>query len=150
MKNFIKLAFISFLSTSAYGAVVVPTGALMCTRDYNLWGEASRCACPSETDYDLRIGRCIQGSFDPVSTMGEISSQVSAIGGETTGVVIQASAEESYELVLPNYLKEQLNQGELKGIQYEVEGDYLIVPGVETGDRPTIIVNSLKPINQGQ
>ncbi len=146
MKYLIRYAILGLLSSSAYGATVVASGPLVCTRDYNLWGEASRCACPTPTDYDRRIGRCIQGELEPISIAGEIQSPVSAIGGETTGIVLQASELERYELVLPRYLRDQMQEGQVQGISYEVQGDYLVVPGVETGDRPTIIVNSLRPI----
>lgn len=148
MKNLIRALFIGLMSTSAYSASIVQTEGLACTRDFNAWGNAGRCACPSESNYENRIGKCLIGQLESISTTGQISTEVSAIGGETTGIVIQSADAASYELVLPLRLKEQLQQAQVEGVQYTVEGDFLNIQGVESGDRPTIIVNELTPLSQ--
>lgn len=148
MKNLIRALLIGLMSTSAYSASIVPTEGLACTRDFNAWGNAGRCACPSESDYENRIGKCLIGQLESITTTGQISTELSAIGGETTGIVIQSADAGRYELVLPLRLKEQLEQAEVDGVQYTVQGDYLNIEGVESGDRPTIIVNDLTPLNQ--
>lgn len=143
MKSILRFLIVGLLSSTAFSADTVATDTLACSRDYNAWGKAGRCDCPIESSYESRIGRCLTGTLEPVISTGTIASELAAIGGETTGIELQTGDNESYELVLPVLLKKQLEQANLKGLQYKVEGDLLHVKGVETGDRPTIIVNSL-------
>ncbi|MBC7530698.1 MAG: hypothetical protein H7318_03905 [Oligoflexus sp.] len=122
MKSILRFLFIGLLSSTAYSADTVATDTLACTRDYNAWGKAGRCACPTESSYKSRIGRCLTGTLEPVISTGEIATELAAIGGETSGIELQTGDNESYELVLPLLLKKQLEQANLKGLQYKVEG----------------------------
>ena len=150
MRSIMRFIFLGIVSTTAYSANTVATDTLACTRDYNAWGQAGTCACPALSEYEPRIGRCLAGELEPVVSTGEIANEVAAIGGETTGIELQTANNENYELVLPLLLKKQMQQANLKGLQYRVEGDLLQVEGVETGDRPTIIVNSLTLLEGAQ
>ncbi|MES2746529.1 MAG: hypothetical protein V4655_13940 [Bdellovibrionota bacterium] len=154
MKQFIKAGVCAsilsmtaaFAVTAQAAATVVETQDQICLRDFNPWGKASACQCPEESNYDERIGLCLSGSMENVQTQGQVALPVSAIGGETTGVLFQSSELGEYELVLPLQLKSRLEQGNFEGVDFLLEGDFLTLQGVETGDRPTIIVNSLTPI----
>ncbi|RZA25257.1 MAG: hypothetical protein EOP10_07400 [Proteobacteria bacterium] len=154
MKQFIKAGVFScvlsmtaaFAVTAHAAATVVETQEQICSRDFNPWGKASACGCPEESTYDARIGLCLSGSMENLQAQGQVALPVSAIGGETTGVLFQSSELGEYELVLPLQLKERLEQGNFEGVDFLLEGDFLTVQGVETGDRPTVIVNSLTPI----
>ena len=130
-------------SIPASAAAVIPTEGSICTRDYNPWGLASRCECPEPSAYEHRIGQCITGQLQPLRVEGFISTQMAAIGGETTGIVLESSEIGYYELVLPLHLRAELEQAELSGRSFTVTGDYINIRGIESGDRPTLIVNTL-------
>lgn len=133
-------------AVTASAAEVVPAENRACTRDYNAWGNASQCTCPSEAMYDQRSAYCLRGELEAFSSEGFVSTGIAAVGGETTGVVFESSEQDLYELILPLRLKAQLAESNT-GTVYRIYGDYIEVPGVESGPRPTIIVNQLIPVN---
>lgn len=139
----------AFAATAEAAEVVPGDGNLLCTRDFNAWGHASQCQCPSGSTYEKRSAYCLKGELEAIESVGAVSTEVSAIGGETTGIVLQSSEQDMYELILPLRIQKELTESEANGTIYQVQGDYLEVPGVETGARPTIIVNSLSPISDG-
>lgn len=150
-KSLIAAFAVASFAVGARSAEVVPTGeALMCTRDYNPWGRASLCECPEQSTYENRSGYCIRGTLEPVMSEGLISTGMMAIGGETTGIILDTAEQGSYELILPLSLKQSLENMETESIGFQVVGDYLEVPGVETGMRPTIIVNQLIPLTTSE
>ncbi len=132
-----------FGSTLALSAVVVPTENQICTRDLNPWRQASNCSCPLDTHYDQRIGYCVEGSAPRISALGEIRTDVVAIGGETTGVLLKGLDRKQFELVLSNQLLEEIQGLEKKDQLFEVRGEYIELPGIEISRRPAIIVNSI-------
>lgn len=144
MKNLIPTILCSIIAGSAGAATVVPVADLICSRDYNAWGKASVCRCPSELHYDKRVGSCLTGETETTTATGEIATHVMAIGGETTGVVLATSEDESYELILPNSLKNELAQAQLEGQKFTVTGDLVNLTAVESEERPSIVVTSIE------
>lgn len=113
-----------------------------CTRDLNLWGHASHCACKNEELYDDRPGLCLQnGEGEKVTVQGPISAGMVAIGGETTGFVIKSQEETSYELILK--LSDQEKLQKLTGQWFEIAGEFILIKSVEIPARKAIIVDTL-------
>ena len=135
-------------ASSVFAAEVVPSEYSICTRDFNAWGLASHCSCPETATYDMRIGLCLGGALESVTVTGELNTDASAIGSETTGVVISNPEQGSYELVLSRLQKMQVAKLQTQGLLYQVSGDFLVVPGIEIQERPTIIVDSIVPLLQ--
>ncbi len=85
--------------------------------------------------------------FVNVEIRGKLETGIAAIGGETTGVRIQADGI-SMELDLRSQpeLSKQLDK--LNGKLVHVTGQLTVRKGVETGKRQVVIVNSLKVVDQ--
>lgn len=69
---------------------------------------------------------------------GRIKSNIMAIGGETTGVILITKENNSVELVLKNQHTNQHNE-----VDVEVEGKYKILKGIERGERKVFIVDKI-------
>ena len=137
--NAILMAAGIFASAS-YGAWVVDTQVLACTQDFNEWGHGSRCGCPEATQYNQRIGRCLQGEAYPIRVQGVLHSGVMAIGGETTGFELETKFGR-FELIVR--LADVAKLQKANGLTFEVSGEFLLMPGVETHQRPVIVVDEL-------
>lgn len=143
MKFLIRTLLSLMIATAAKGATVVPVADLICTRDFNAWGQASICGCPSELHYDKRVGACLAGEAESATVRGEIATEVMAIGGETIGLLLTSPDEGTFELIVPLYLKRQLNQAELKGIEFQVTGDLVNLSAVGSEERPSLVVTDI-------
>ncbi len=128
------------LASTAHGAWVVETQTLACTLDYNQWGHGSSCGCPEATQYNQKIGLCLQGEAYPIRVQGVLHSDVMAIAGETTGIELETKFGR-FELMvkLPDIVKMQKGNG----LTFEVSGEFLLIPGVEARRRSVIIVDEL-------
>ncbi|HYX33880.1 MAG TPA: hypothetical protein VE954_12260 [Oligoflexus sp.] len=144
--NMLKAIIFSLagFAANAQSAEIISTNSMACTKDINLWGHASRCACPVSSLYDPRLGACVIGTYEPIMVSGQILAGLGAIGGETTGIALRTfeNPEISYELVLNKVDSKKLSQ--LNGLPFEVEGDFINLPGVEIPSRPAIIVRELR------
>ncbi len=149
MKNFIALLFASatLYASSSFATTIAPVETLACTRDFNAWGHAGNCACPHATRYENRLGACVQGAPVAFSTEGELSTEV-AIGGETTGLVIVDSSNDTYELIVNRQTQAQIDELIAQGVKYRVTGEILEVDGVESGARPTVLVDTIEAVTQ--
>ena len=128
------------LASTAHGAWVVDMHALACTLDYNEWGRASSCGCPEATQYNQKIGRCLQGEGYPIRVQGVLRSDVVAIGGDTTGFELETKFGR-FELIVK--LAEIAKLQKANGLTFEVSGEFLLLPGVETPKRSVILVDEL-------
>ncbi len=146
MKFILSLFFASIIATSASAVTIVPVENQICTRDLNLWGQPSRCSCPDEVSYDQRIGKCVIGEVEPIVVSGELLTGVSAIGGETTGFVLSDANRGDFELILTRPLRAEFSELDTSGTMYQIEGEYVLVEGIEIPERPTIIVTGIKPL----
>lgn len=143
-------AILGLLGTSlAFSATVVPSQDMICTRDLNPWRQSSICSCPDNTRYDQRIGYCVEGPAYPATVRGEIETGVMAVGGETSGIVLESLSDARFDLVLSNDLLRQLEEGTERGQIFEVEGEYIELPGTEIPLRPSLIVSSIRELRQG-
>ncbi|MBC7661341.1 MAG: hypothetical protein H7249_16725 [Chitinophagaceae bacterium] len=147
MKNFLTLIFSGLLTHTAFATTIAPVDVGMCTRDFNPWGHSSMCSCPHATRYDLRIGRCVQGAPVEANQLGVISKEL-AIGGETSGAVLNTDEGQKFELILSRQASAQLEDPQNLGQKYQISGEILEVEGLETATRPTIIVDALVPVAQ--
>jgi hypothetical protein len=127
-----------FLACTAHGAWVVDTQALACTQDYNEWGRGSSCGCPEATHYNQKIGRCLQGETYPIRVQGVLHSGVMATEGETTGIELETKFGR-FELIVK--IAEIPKLQKANGLTFEVNGEFLLIPGTETHKRSVIIVN---------
>ncbi|WP_141733307.1 hypothetical protein [Oligoflexus tunisiensis] len=141
--NAILFSLIS-VTSAAQGAEIFPTENLGCTKDLNPWGKPSRCFCPVESRYDARLGSCVIGEYESITVSGQVVTGIVAIGGETTGIALRTfeNPDVSYELVVTREDRRILSR--LNGLPFEVEGDFIELPGLETGARPAIIVKELR------
>ena len=130
----------SFAGKSVEPEGIYPSG--VCTRDFNPWGHASRCACPDTYQYEQRAGLCIpkDSSLEEIETEGTLRAGVVAIGGETTGVEL-ITDQGSYELILER--KELDTISRYDGLTVEVTGDLIYLPKVEKASRPALIVKNI-------
>jgi hypothetical protein len=141
MKILNALLITAGLSAGAANAAwVVDAQALPCTQDYNPWGHGSSCACPEATQYNQKIGRCLQGEAYPILVQGVLHSDVMAIGGETTGIELETKFGR-FELVVKLADIPKLQRA--NGLPFEVSGEFLLMPGVEMPRRLVIIVDQL-------
>lgn len=129
-----------FASAATYGAWVVDTPALVCTLDFNEWGHGSSCGCPEATQYNQRIGLCLQGEAYPIRVQGVLHSGVTAIGGETTGFELETKFGR-FELIVR--LAEIAKLQKANGLTFEVSGEFFLIPGVEIHKRSVIVVDEL-------
>ena len=121
----------------------------ICTSDFNLWGNSSQCKCEKEEVYDERAGLCLSnGEAEKITVQGAISTDVAAIGGETTGFVIKTFEETSYELILKRADQETVK--ELGGPWFEVSGEHIIIESVEMKRRQAIIVDTFAVLEKVQ
>lgn len=134
-------------STLAFSATVVPAPEMICTRDLNPWLQSSRCSCPEETRYDQRIGYCVKGPAENLAIRGEIETNVLAIGGETTGIVLTSLNDARYELIMPAAWEEKAKAWETQGRTFEVRGEFIDLPAVELPARPALIVSSIQELS---
>ncbi len=132
-----------FFTSSAMGSPRVghnPTG--MCTRDFNPWGHASTCSCDNNAIYDERAGLCFtDGETEKITVQGPVSAGMAAIGGETTGVVLETADNITYELIVTVADREKLQK--ISGMWFEVTGDFINITSVTRGERRAIIVDTL-------
>jgi hypothetical protein len=127
-------------ASTAYGAWVVDARALACTQDYNEWGHGSSCGCPEATQYNQKIGRCLQGEAYPIRVQGVLHSGVTATGGETTGIELETKFGR-FELIAK--LADIAKLQKANGLTFEVSGEFLLMPGVEARRRSVILVDEL-------
>lgn len=114
----------------------------ICTRDFNLWGHASRCSCGDGSVYDERSGLCLSGDKTAERfVQGTVSSGMAAIGGETTGFLLETAEHETYELILT--IEDQEKLRELSGMWFEISGETIVIQSVEMGARQAIIVETI-------
>lgn len=139
----IILSLAGFAATAQSAEIISATGQA-CSKDINPWGHPSYCICPDPSRYDQRIGSCVVGAYEPIIVSGQILAGLAAIGGETTGIALRTfdHPQVTYELVLTKKDHKKLSQ--LNGVPFEVEGDFVKLPGVEAGPRPAIIVRELR------
>lgn len=142
--NKIALTLILLLSASiAFASPRVgtrPEG--ICTRDLNLWGQASRCTCDQGQIYDQRAGLCLEDvKGEEIIVQGAVAAAMAAIGGETTGFEITTPEAHTYELILKVPDQEKLRK--LDGMWFEVTGELIIIDSVERKGRKAIIANTL-------
>lgn len=130
----------SISASTVYAAWVVDTQALACTQDYNEWGRGSSCGCPEATQYNQKIGLCLQGEAYPIRVQGVLHSDVMAIGGEAAGFELETKFGR-FELIVK--LAEIAKLQKANGLTFEVSGEFLLIPGVETQKRAVIIVDKL-------
>ena len=115
----------------------------ICTMDLNRWGQASRCSCGPGTTYDERAGLCLDGeATEPVMVQGTVIAGMAAIGGETTGLVIETSDGTVYELIAT--LDDQQKLSEKSGMWFEVEGEEITIDSVEKPHRAAIIADQIR------
>lgn len=114
----------------------------ICTRDLNLWGNASQCSCAEGQVYDERAGLCLEGlNSKEILAQGALSANLAAIGGETTGFAIKTPEDDVYELILKVPDREKLKK--LDGMYIEVAGELITITSVERKGRKAIIVEKL-------
>jgi hypothetical protein len=80
---------------------------------------------------------------------GTLETGVAAIGGETTGIAIEISATQSYELELRDDKGLSAAADQLKNKQVTVVGYLTTKRGVEIRERHIIVVTSLKAAEPG-
>lgn len=115
----------------------------ICTRDINEWGHAGNCSCESNLQYDPRSGLCIDAqTTESITIQGVVTADAMAIGGETTGFVIESKEGRSYELILR--ISDQKKIRKLSGMWFEVEGGPLVIHSVELKKRNSIIVERIR------
>ena len=127
-------------ASAAHGAWVVDKQSLPCTLDYNEWGHGSSCGCPEGAQYNQKIGLCLQGEAYPIRVQGILHSGVMAIGGEATGFELETKSGR-FELIVK--VAEIAKLQKANGLTFEVSGEFLLMPGVETHQRSVIIVDEL-------
>lgn len=114
----------------------------VCTRDFNPWGQASRCTCAEGSVYDERAGLCLSGDkSDDMLLQGAVSSDVAAIGGETTGFLIETAEKETFELILT--IEDQDKLRKIDGMWFEISGEPITIESVEMAERQAIIVDKI-------
>lgn len=136
-----------WFSASALAATPSPRlGQLpegICTMDFNPWGNPSQCHCRESALYDERAGLCFTGEGGgEIVVQGPVSVGMAAVGGETTGFVIETESDQSYELVLS--LEDQEKLGNATGMWFEIAGEPILIQSVEQGHRRAIIVNEIR------
>lgn len=145
MKHLLKMAFcLVFITVSCAMASprIGQTPEGICTRDINLWGNAGQCTCDDGKIYDDRAGLCIEGEEnEQILVQGPVSTQMAAIGGETTGIVITTPEGESYELIVP--LADQEKMKKLDGLWFEIAGELITIKSTELQERRAIIVDKI-------
>ena len=65
-----------------------------------------------------------------------------AVGGETTGFLIETDDGRAYELVLALDDREKLEKS--SGMWFEIEGEAITIEGVEQGRRQAIIADQIR------
>lgn len=114
----------------------------ICTRDLNLWGNASQCSCSTGNIYNEQSGLCLQGdTIERITVQGAITAGIMAIGGETTGFSITNPEGESYELILT--IADQEKFTKLNGMWFEIEGELIAIESVEITGRKAIIADRI-------
>ena len=92
--------------------------------------------------YDERAGLCFtEKPSEHITVQGPVSAGIMAIGGETTGIIIEVADNQSYELIVKKVEEKKLTK--LSGIWFEVSGNLISLPAVERKKRPAIIVENL-------
>jgi DNA/RNA endonuclease YhcR with UshA esterase domain len=82
----------------------------------------------------------LQGTPYQLSTQGVLYTDLVAIGGETTGIAVE-SDQGFIELIVSRSMRESLaNAG---GKRIEVQGELILIQGVEIAQRRALIVESL-------
>lgn len=115
----------------------------ICTRDFNRWGQASRCSCGEGAAYDDRAGLCLDGEeTGAVLVQGAVSAGVAAVGAETTGFTVETADGLTYELVLTLEDQEKLSQ--TSGMWFEIEGERITIESVEREHRPALIATEIR------
>jgi hypothetical protein len=84
-----------------------------------------------------------------VRVTGTLQIGVVAIGGETTGIVIQAK-KATYEVDLGNDKKLRRKADKLDGKKVVVTGKLTVRQGIEVPERRIIVVTSLEPAPDGR
>jgi len=72
---------------------------------------------------------------------GVVQSDMAAIGGETTGFMIETAEKNTFELILPIEDQEKLRK--LSGIWFEISGESILIESIEMGERQAIIVDKI-------
>lgn len=139
----IAVCIILFTFSSAMASPRVGQRAAgICTRDLNLWGHASQCSCDPGIIYDERSGLCLQGDdIEHVMVQGALTTGIVAIGGETTGFMIETSEGDSYELILRTADQEKL--AKLNGMWFEIEGELINIDSLEITGRKAIVADKV-------
>lgn len=145
MKKISILAICIFLISISSATASPRTGQRpegICTRDINPWGHSSQCSCKEQEVYDDRSGLCLENNEgEMITVQGAISTGLVAIGGETTGFVIQPPEGVSYELILKEEDQKKLQN--LNGQWFEVAGEFILIQSIEIAERKAIIVDAL-------
>ncbi|WP_136809018.1 hypothetical protein [Desulfosediminicola flagellatus] len=114
----------------------------ICTRDLNLWGNASQCSCTTGDVYNERSGLCLQGdNIEQITVQGAIIAGMMAIGGESTGFSIKTPEGDSYELILTTADQDKFTR--LNGMWFEVEGELITIDSVKIKGRKAIIADRI-------
>ena len=114
----------------------------ICTRDFNRWGQASSCMCGEGSVYDERSGLCLSGDkATDILIQGTVASDIAAIGGETTGFLLETAEQETFELILT--IEDQDKLRALNKMWFEISGEPIIIKTLEMGMRQAIIVDTI-------
>jgi hypothetical protein len=95
-----------------------------------------------------KSGDAKKGEAKKVTVSGKLNHPVVAIGGETTGTVVETAKDGNYELELGGK-KDLVKLAEsLAGKQVEVKGTVKTVKGVEGPDRKVVTVEEMKEVKK--
>jgi hypothetical protein len=144
MKNFTALVFTGIFAVPAFSATIAPASASICTRDFNPWGHASQCECPSETRYERRVGQCIQGQAVEISIEGSIVPARND-EGDVVAYKVTKSGAESFKIVLPLALRERFASETYQDVKFRLKGD--LIESFDGQDlEPTLIVERIEAL----
>lgn len=153
MIKFAAFVISTIFASSAFAATYAPSSTLTCTRDYNAWGRASMCQCPtltdSETFYDSRVGACVSPdliSFTDVE--GHIKPEVNP-AGFTIGYTLTTDANEVYAVVAPVAVRAQFEEADFSSRKVRISAE-LIQKTDDNSKRPAILIfDSLSAADTG-
>ncbi len=144
MKNYIALIFTSILASTAFASSIVPVSTLSCTRDYNAWGQSGNCDCPQETRYERAIGQCVQGAAVAISLDGVLQTETN-LDGDVSAIILSNDSRESYELVLTNAMRSEIEELKAQELNYRITGEVVENNDAsQTISRPKIIVKEIQ------
>lgn len=147
MNKFVAIVFSTMTilasTSSAFASTYAPSSTLLCTRDYNAWGRASTCQCPTTTEseafYDQRVGACVSSDLmDFAEVEGTIAPQINR-AGITIGYTLTTEANEVFVVVAPVMIRAQFEDESFLAQKFKVAAE-VIHKTEDNINRPAILI----------